>query len=372
MTGNPKREHAALERVDVAVYTVPTDAPEADGTLAWDQTTMVLARVHAEGMSGLGWTYGAAATAEVIKHELAAVVVGRSALDVPAANEAMSRAVRNAGRPGLVAGAISAVDLALWDLKARLLDLPLVSLLGAARTEVPVYGSGGFTSYPDARLIEQIEVWTRLGIRSAKIKIGESWGADEGRDIQRAALARRLLGDDAELFVDANGGYTVKQAIRVGRALEDFGVVWFEEPVSSDDLADLRQVRDAVASDVAAGEYGYDLPYFAHMIGAEAVDCVQADVTRCGGITVWLRVAALAHAHNLQISGHCAPHAHAHAAAAVPNVRHLEWFHDHTRIEEIFFDGTLDPSGGVIEPGASAAPGLGLSLRGDAEAYRVR
>ena len=146
---------------------------------------------------------------------------------------------------------------------------------------------------------------------------------------------------------------------------------WFEEPVSSDDLDGLREVRDRGPADVAAGEYGYDLSYFRRMCAAGAVDCLQADVSRCGGITEWLRAAAVAAAHGLQISGHCAPHLHAHVAAAVPNLRHLEWFHDHVRIESMLFDGALDPAGGVIRP-APAAPGLGLVFRdADAKPYRT-
>ncbi|WP_441247560.1 enolase C-terminal domain-like protein [Kitasatospora sp. McL0602] len=355
--------------LEVQVLDFPTDAPEADGTLAWDHTTMTLVRAHCGGTTGLGWTYGDPATADVITGQLADTVTGRPAFDVPAANEAMSRAVRNSGRPGLVAGAISAVDIALWDLKARLLGLPLIDLLGAARTEVPVYGSGGFTTYDHHRLAEQLGSWTEQGITAFKIKIGESWGTSERRDLERTEQARRLVGEDAELYVDANGAYTRKQAVRVGRTLAGFGVSWFEEPVSSDDLTGLALVRDAVTADVAAGEYGYDLPYFARMV--PVVDCLQADATRCGGITVWLRAAALAQAHGLQLSGHCAPHVHAHAAAAVPNLRHLEWFHDHVRIEHLLFDGALDPRGGALNPGASGAPGLGLTLRPQ-EADRAR
>ena len=134
------------------------------------------------------------------------------------------------------------------------------------------------------------------------------------------------------------------------------------EPVSSDDLDGLREVRDAVAPDVTAGEYGYDLFYCRRMCAAGAVDCLQADVSRCGGITEWLRTAAVAASYGLDISGHCGPHLHAHAAAATPNLRHLEWFHDHVRIESMFFDGTLDPTGGVIRPDPTAA-GHGLTLR---------
>ncbi|MCK7624392.1 mandelate racemase [Streptomyces sp. RS10V-4] len=362
-----------VDEVSTAVYTVPTDTPEADGTMSWDATTLVVAHVRSGTTSGLGYTYGAPATAQVIDGQLAGVVTGRGALDVPAANEAMSRAVRNAGRPGLVAGALSAVDTALWDLKARLLQVPLVRLLGAAAEEVPVYGSGGFTTYDDGQQDRQLRHWVAdQGIPRVKIKVGESWGTAEGRDRRRIARARRSIGDAAELYIDANGAYTRKQAIRLGGCLADHGVTWFEEPVSSDDLAGLAQVRAATGAEVTAGEYGYTLPYFWHLLAAQAVDCVQADITRCGGLTVWLRVAALAQAAGLAVSGHCAPHLHAHAAAAVPNLRHLEWFHDHVRIENRLFDGVLDPAGGSIRPGADGAPGHGLSLREEAAAaYRV-
>ncbi|MDX2934888.1 enolase C-terminal domain-like protein [Streptomyces ipomoeae] len=358
-------ESAAVERVGSAVYTVPTDAPEADGTFAWDSTTLVVATVRCGEVTGLGYTYAPAATARVIDDLLADVVTGTTAFDVPRANEAMQRAVRNAGLPGIAAQAISAVDIALWDAKARLLGLPLGRLLGAARDDVPVYGSGGFTTYDDRRLERQLRGWVEdEGIPRVKIKIGESWGRCEARDLRRVAQARADIGESAELYVDANGGYGAKQAVRVAAALAGEGVTWFEEPVSSDRLTSLAAIRGRIAADVAAGEYGYTLPYFQHMLAAGAVDCLQADVTRCGGITVWLRVAALAQSHGLEISGHCAPHAHAHAAASVPNLRHLEWFHDHARIERLLFDGALDPRGGSLSVG-DAAPGLGLTLNAE-------
>jgi L-alanine-DL-glutamate epimerase-like enolase superfamily enzyme len=218
--------------------------------------------------------------------------------------------------------------------------------------------------------VEQLTGWTEQGIPRVKIKIGESWGSRVDRDLARARLARETIGDAAELYVDANGGYSVGQAVRMGRAFDDLGVTWFEEPVSSDDLAGLRQVRSQITADVAAGEYAWSLVEAQRLCAAQAVDCLQADATRCGGYTEWLRIAAVAAAHHLEISGHCAPHLHAHVAAATPNLRHLEWFHDHVRIEQMFFDGTLDPAGGAIRPDPAAA-GNGLTLRRDAaERYR--
>ena len=350
-----------------SAYTIPTDRPEADGTLEWSSTTMVLAEVRADGRHGIGWTYGPASVADVIVSQLAPVV----GEDVAASHEAMCRTVRNAGRPGICSMAISAVDCALWDLKARTLGLPLHRLLGTVHVEVPVYGSGGFTTYDAARTREQLGRWTGdLGIPRVKIKIGEAWGSRESRDLRRLELAREIVGGGVELYADANGAYSAKQAIRVARQAADMDLRWFEEPVTSDDLSGLREVRAAVECEVAAGEYGYDLPYFARLI--DAVDCPQADVTRIGGITEFLRVAGLARAHGRDLSAHCAPHLHVAVMAAIPNARHIEWFHDHVRIESMLFDGVLSPKGGAVRPRGDA-PGLGLEFRrADAERYRVR
>ncbi|MFZ2175928.1 MAG: enolase C-terminal domain-like protein, partial [Rhodococcus sp. (in: high G+C Gram-positive bacteria)] len=342
---------------------VPTDSPEADGTLAWESTTLVLVRVSAGGHVGTGWTYAPPATAAVVTGTLADLVTSRDPMHVPGLHEAMVRAIRNAGRPGIAGCALSAVDIALWDLKSRLLAVPLHRLLGAVHDAVPVYGSGGFTTYTAHQLEQQLSGWVRdQSIPRVKIKIGEGRGTRTDRDLDRIRHARNVIGGETELYVDANGAYSRKQAIRVAADSARWDVTWFEEPVSSDDLDGLHQIRQAVRPDVTAGEYGYDLAYFERMFAAGAVDCVQADVTRCGGITDWLRVAAVAAAHNLEVSGHCAPHAHAHAAAAIPNLRHLEWFHDHVRIEQRFFDGALDPSGGSLRPDPDA-PGHGLTLR---------
>jgi L-alanine-DL-glutamate epimerase-like enolase superfamily enzyme len=361
-----------IDGLEVSAYSVPTEAPESDGTLTWEQTTVVVAEPKAGGTSGLGCTYGTAACATLIRELLAEVVVGRDPMDVPGAWEAMVRAIRNQGRPGVASMAIAAVDTALWDLKGRLLGQPLARLLGLVHEEVPVYGSGGFTSYSDGELVEQLTGWAKRDrIPRVKLKIGAGWGGQERRDVERVALAREAIGDDVELYVDANGGYTRKQAVRVGGALADHGVTWFEEPVSSDDLEGLRQVRERCDADVAAGEYGYDLAYFRRMLAAGAVDCVQPDVSRCAGVTEWLRVAALAAAHGLQVSSHCAQSFTVHPAAAVPNVRHLEYFHDHARVDRLLFDGVLDPTGGSLRPDLGR-PGAGLDLkRADAERFRV-
>jgi L-alanine-DL-glutamate epimerase-like enolase superfamily enzyme len=365
-------EGVRIEDLDVAVYTIPTDQPEADGTMRWNRTTMVTVRARAGGEAGFGWTYAAGAAADVVSDVLEDVVCGRDALDVPASWSAMQKKLRNVGRPGIASCALSAVDVALWDLAARLLDLPLVRLLGRVRNDVPVYGSGGFTSYDDDTLRQQLRGWVEDdGIPRVKIKIGESWGTREDRDLARVRLARETIGDDVELFVDANGGYSVGQAVRMGRRFDDLGVTWFEEPVSSDDLDGLRHVRSRITADVAAGEYAWSLADAQRLVTSGAVDCLQADATRCGGYTEWLRIAAVAAAHNLQISAHCAPALHAPVAAAVTNLRHVEWFHDHVRIEHMVMDGAPEAKGGAMVPDL-AARGHGVTLAPSAERYRTR
>jgi L-alanine-DL-glutamate epimerase-like enolase superfamily enzyme len=271
------------------------------------------------------------------------------------------------GREGLAATAISAVDAAIWDLKARLLDLPLVSLLGPRRDAVPIYGSGGFTNYSDETLCAQLSCWSEQdGCRWVKMKVG----ADPDRDPQRVSAARRAVGK-AGLFVDANGAYSVRQALQLAEIFAQHDVAWLEEPVSSDDLAGLRMLRRRVPArmEIAAGEYGYTTDYFRRMLNAKAVDVQQADATRCGGFTGWLEAAALCEAHHIDLSGHCAPSLHLHAACAVPRLRHLEWFHDHVRIEQMLFDGAPAPRDGVIRPDLSR-PGIGLAFkRQDAERF---
>jgi len=353
-------DRVPIAAVEARAYTVPTDAPESDGTIEWNSTTIVVAEARAENARGLGYSYAHAAAATLISDTLAGVVTGRNAFDVAGSQVAMVHAVRNLGRPGVASTAISAVDVALWDLKARLLDLPLVSLLGAARDGIAVYGSGGFTSYSIARLREQLGGWVAAGIRDVKMKIGR----DPERDPARVAQARDAIGGEAGLYVDANGGYDRKQALRLATRFAEQNVSWFEEPVSSDDLDGLRLIRDRAPAgmEIAAGEYGYDAMYFRRMLAAGAVDVLQADATRCGGVTGFMLAAALCDASNIPLSAHTAPSLHVHLCCAAPRARNLEYFHDHVRIEQMLFDGAPQPSRGVLSPDRTR-PGVGLDLK---------
>jgi L-alanine-DL-glutamate epimerase-like enolase superfamily enzyme len=372
--GNPRSRvtlnappRRTIERVDVQVLRLATEGgPESDGTLMWSSTTMVIVQVRACGVTGLGYSYIDASAAEVIGGILAPNVLGQDPFAIPAIITRMLVAIRNHGRPGIVAAAISAVDVALWDLKARMLGLALADLLGASRRTVPVYASGGFTSLDLDALGIEVARLAGAGHRRIKIKIGR----EPDRDVERVRVARDAAGEGVELMVDANGAYDRAQAIAMADRFAEHGVTYFEEPVSSDDLEGLRLIRDRAPAgmSIAAGEYGYDAFYFRCMLDAGAVHILQADATRCLGVTGFLQADVLCASRCMPLSAHCAPAIHVHAGAAASRLVHVEAFHDHVRMESLVFDGGLEPIDGEVayDPHRS---GLGLELR-EAEARR--
>lgn len=360
---------ALIRRASVSAYTIPTDAPESDGTLEWSSTTLVLVRLEANGCKALGYSYADAATAVLIRERLLPLLEGGDAIDIPSRFARMAASVRNLGRPGLASMAISAIDAALWDLKGKLLGMSVADLLGAARAAIPVYGSGGFTSYPIKELRAQLGGWAAQGFPGVKMKVGR----DATQDGDRVRKARDAIGAKTGLFVDANGAYARKQALAFANEFSESNVTWFEEPVSSDDLPGLRLLRDRgpAGISISAGEYGYDLPYFRRMLEAQAVDVLQADATRCGGITGFMAAAALADAFGVPLSSHGAPSLHAAPCCAAAHAVHLEYFHDHARIERMLFDGAPEPKGGALAPDRSRR-GLGLEFKEvDARRYAV-
>jgi L-alanine-DL-glutamate epimerase-like enolase superfamily enzyme len=349
-----------VRKAEVSAYTIPTDAPEGDGTLRWDSTTLIICEIHAADEIGFGYSYGNQATAFVADYLAGKCLLSRSPLDIPALHASMLQQVRNDGSRGIASMAISALDVALWDLKAKLLGCSLLDLLGAAHASVAAYGSGGFTTYENRQLAAQLSGWAEEGLKSVKMKVG----AEPDADMARVQAARDAIGPSTNLFVDANGAYNARQAIAFADKFEEFNVTWFEEPVSSDDLDGLRRVRDRVPGtmEIAAGEYGYDSLYFRRMLAAESVDVLQLDATRCKGFTGFLEAAAIASSFGYPISAHCAPSLHMHVGCAVPKFRHVEYFHDHARIEEMLLDGFILPKDGGLKPDRSR-PGMGLIFR---------
>jgi L-alanine-DL-glutamate epimerase-like enolase superfamily enzyme len=343
----------------VHVYDVPTiDQPERDGTAAWSKTTAVVVELRASGVHGLGYSYVTAAAAKVIAELLEPCVRGADPFAIPMLHARMVQAVRNHGREGVCACAIAAVDTALWDLRARLLDVPLSRLLGIARNDVPAYASGGFTSTPLDELAREIEAYVTAGHHRIKIKIGQPVASA----LERARIAREAAGPTIELMVVGNGAYTVKEALALLPRLEELGVGYFEEPVSSDDLEGLHLIRERSQLAVAAGEYGYDAMYVRHMLETNAVDIMQADATRCLGITGFMQADALCDAFGRPLSAHCAPALHVHAGRAALRLVHIEHFFDHVRVEALLFEGAPTVENGCLVADWDA-PGLGLSLR---------
>jgi len=330
---------------------------------------MVLVEVHSGAHTGIGYTYGNAGIVKIVGM-LKDVLQKQDALQTAARYADMIAKIRNNGREGLSAMAISAVDIALWDLKGKILQAPVSAILGAARGETPVYGSGGFTSYTERRLTEQLGCWVHeMRIPRVKMKVGR----DAAADPKRVAAARKAIGSDAELFVDANGAYTKKQALELAKHFAQQNVTWYEEPVYHNDLEGNRFVRDHAppVMEISNGEYGYAPYNFAQIISAGAADVLQADVTRCGGYSGFLAVDALCEAHDVPLSSHCAPYVTLAAACAAKMLRQVEYFYDHVRIERMLFDGTRDPKDGSLAPDLDR-PGIGLEFKkADAEQYAV-
>jgi L-alanine-DL-glutamate epimerase-like enolase superfamily enzyme len=349
-----------IDQMRVDAYTIPTDGLEADGTIEWNSTTIIVVRLQSGKIEGLGYCYAHPAAARVVVETLFPILENSDPLDIAKIWSAMVRSVRNAGRQGITASAISAVDIALWDLKAKKLGVPVVKLMGQVRDSIPVYGSGGFTNYSSEKLHHQLSTWREQGIRKFKIKVG----THIEEDAERVEAARASIGNEAELFVDANGAYTRRQAVEMAEKFSKANVTWFEEPVPSDDLEGLCWLRSLVPAQmqVAAGEYGYDPMYFKNMLAAQSTDVLQADATRCLGFTGFLNAAALCEAFMQPLSSHTAPSLHLHVTCAAARAVNLEYFSDHERIEKMFFDGWQDPVDGCLGPDLSRL-GLGLHLR---------
>ncbi len=355
--------------VRASAFTLPTERPESDGTIAWDTTTLVVVEVAGGGETGTGYTYAAPAAARLVTDTLADVVLGRDTLATGGAWQAMVHAVRNIGRPGIASMAVSAVDNALWDLKARLAGQPVYKLLGAVRESVAAYGSGGFTAFSVEELCAQLGGWAEDGFQAVKMKVGR----DPEHDLARVRAAREAIGPDVELFVDANGAYGRKQALAFAEVYAGEGVTWFEEPVWHTDLDGLRLCRDRFPPGMAVtmGEYGFEALDFRRLLEAGCVDVLQADATRCGGATGFLQADALCEGFGLPLSSHCGPSLHAHLGCAAQRFVHAEYFSDHARIEHLLFCGAPTPRDGRLTPDP-ARPGWGLAFkRADAERFVV-
>lgn len=353
--------------VTTTLLSVPGFRPIQDATMPPPRATTanrgaLFVHVHTDaGVEGLGFGSAVPAIRSVIEANLKDLLIGEDPFEIEKHWEAMFWRVRGYGRKGIAFCAISSLDIALWDLKAKALGLPLYRLLGPYRESVPVYGSGGWTNFSEKELIEEQTSYVERGMRSIKMKVGKDFGKSEREDLRRLAAVRKAVGDDVEILIDANNGYYAKQAIAMAREFEQYRVGWFEEPVLADDIDGLAAVARATPIPIATGEHEYTKFGFKDLISRGGADVVQPDLGRVGGITEWLKVAHLAHAFNLPV----APHAYAlvalQVACATPNLRIVEYLGTEEQGYRAFFTDFPEPKDGMWAPYPDR-PGLGVEL----------
>lgn len=314
-----------------------------------------------EGLEGLGVGQASPGVRDVIDSALRHILIGQDPMNIEKLWSDMFWAVRGYGRRGLAFLAVSAVDIGLWDLKAKALGMPLYKLLGPYREAVPVYGSGGWTNYTVDELVAEMEGYVDQGIPRIKMKVGKDFGSAEREDIERVAAVRSAVGHDVALYIDANNGYYTKQAIYMAREFEEYQVGWYEEPVLADDIPGLAEIRRATTIPLASGEMEYTKYGFRDLITGGGADIVQPDVVRVGGVTEWMKVAHMAEAFNLQVAPHMAQLVHMHVCCAIPNLKAMEYANMYLAADEVWYTEFPTQKDGFLTP-YHDKPGLGLEL----------
>jgi L-alanine-DL-glutamate epimerase-like enolase superfamily enzyme len=345
-------------KVSSELYRVPLIRPAKDARHGvMNQIELVIVKVDTtEGISGCGYTYtigiGGTAIKDMIEDYLGDELIGANPLMVEQIWEKMWWKTHWVGRGGLVSFALSALDIALWDIIAKHSHCPLYQILGGYNRRIPAYGSGVDLNLSDEELVAQVEGFIDEGFHAVKIKVGRD---EPKEDIRRVRLVRQAIGDKVELLIDVNMKWTVSQTVRMGRALEEYGVGWIEEPLVPEDVDGHHKVAEALSLPIAIGENLRTLNEFQHYITAKAVDIVQLDVCTVGGITQWRKVAVLANAFNLGISTHYAEEIHVHLLASIPNALIAE--RHAYRLDHVLERPLTFQKGGITPP---EIPGHGM------------
>jgi L-alanine-DL-glutamate epimerase-like enolase superfamily enzyme len=316
-----------------------------------------------EGFEGLG--VGQSGTRELIEKSLKPLLIGQDPLSHEKLWDDMFWRVRGFGRKGLAFCAISAVDIGLWDLKGKIFNAPLYKLIGPYTDTVPIYGSGGWTNFSEDELVREQVSYVERGIPRVKMKVAKDFGKSENEDVRRLAAVRKAVGDDVEIFIDANNGYYAKQAIAMARRFAEYNVGWFEEPVLADDIDGLAEIARAIDIPVATGEHEYTKYGFKDLISRGGADIVQPDIGRVGGVTEWLKVAHLAHAFNLPVAPHAVQLVHLHVACCTPNLKVVEYLGVSDEADRVWYTEFPEQKDGMWSPYPDR-PGLGLELNPEA------
>jgi len=316
-----------IDRVETTLYRIPLPVPvQAASHGVMSEFDLVTVRIDAgAGAAGVGYTvlnagHGVAAAA-IVDNAFRGRLLGEDAGRIEWLWQKLWRGHHYSGRGGLVSFALAAVDTALWDLRGRALGEPLWRLLGGYRPEVRAYAGNIDLNFPRDELLAGVQRSLDAGYRSVKMRLGRPHLRE---DVERVAAVRDLIGPDVELMTDANEAWRPDEALRAFHALRDFGLVWIEEPIRPDDFAGYARLRAQGGVPIAAGENLHTVAEFTALIAAGGVDFPEPDLTTCGGITPWMKVARLAEAHGLPVTSHGAHDVHVHLLAAVPNGAYLE------------------------------------------------
>ena len=353
-----------IRSVDVHLVSVPVKGGLTDATRKVEEIGFLIVRIHTtQGQEGLGVTYhevGGEATRELIMRNMVHKLIDRDPFETEALWWEFFHYLRGVGRKGLMYCALSAVDIALWDLKGKILNLPLYRLLGGNKTQVPVYASGGWTSYDDDQLIDEMLTISQRGFSALKFKVGVEGGSNINRDVVRVRKVREAVGPDIKILVDANNCFDAATAVQLANRIRDYDITLFEEPVFADDIPGLARFRRGTDIPLATGEHEYTKFGIRDLLLHEAADIVQADGARAGGYTEMLKIAALTQAWNVKFAPHAMEHIHLNLMAALPNGFMLERLLMFEELTHHVFKHAPKPINGFME--VPDLPGLGLSL----------
>lgn len=261
-------------------------------------------------------------------------------------------------RKGYAFSIMSVIDIALWDIKGKVANMPVYQLLGGSKTSLPIYSSGGWTSYTKEELVEEAVRAIEEGYDTVKIKVGYKRGAAPREDVRRVEAVRKAIGDNAGLMIDANNAWTAGEAAKFIQDVEQFDIIWFEEPTIADDYEGLAYVRSKTNIPVATGEHEFTKFGVRDLVLNKSVDILQVDVSRCGGITEMMKINSIAQAWNLRFAPHCIDLVAAHVLSASPNGMILERIRAEDGIMNAVFPDAPKPENGVLN--LTNKPGLGL------------
>lgn len=318
------------------------------------------------GIRGIGVTYhevGGEAIREFVKYAVRPRLIGRSPFETEALFEENSHYMRGVGRKGLAFCAYSAVDIALWDIKGKALGLPLYRLLGGGDPNVPIYASGGWTSYSTEELVAEAKNMVARGYKKIKLKVGVDGGRNPSEDVRRVAAVREAIGPDVGFMLDANNVWRAAAAVQFANRVREYNIEFFEEPVFADDIPGLAEFKRGTDIPLATGEHEYTRYGARDLLLGNAADIIQCDVTRVGGYTEMLRVIAMAQAWNKGFAPHGMEHMHMHLVAAASNGMYLERLFMFEEVVRNVYKNAPEPVNGILT--IPDKPGLGLELNED-------